>query len=347
MLSQLVGPTPLLVSVTFLLAFRATALHTSADPDGHSIEFWHYIFTFSVLGGIGTSLIFTPAVSAIGHFFLSSRGTATGLASTGGSVGGILFPLLLQRLFPMVGFAWATRIIGFIIIFLLIIANLLLRSRLPPKKRASIWPDFGIFKNGIFALTTAGVFFIEWGLFIPVSYMSTYAVHYGFSSALSFQLIAVLNVGSFFGRCLPGYVADRMGRFNTIIVTVAMCLALTLGLWLPAAELLRGPTGANIAALCVYGVAFGFASGSNIGLTPVCVGQLCDTLSYGKYYATCYTVVSIGCLTGIPIAGQILAVDKGEYWGLVIFTSMCYAAGLVCFVTVRVIKVGWRIKAIY
>ena len=330
-----------------VVALGRRIVYTTADRNGFCIGYWHFIFTFSILGGIGTSLIFTPAVSAIGHYFLHSRGTATGLAATGGSIGGILFPLLLQRLFPLVGFAWATRIMAFIILFLLVIANLLIRSRLPPKPGGSVWPDFRIFKDEIFALTTAGVFFIEWGLFLPIGYMSTYAVHYGVSAALSCQLLAVINVGSFFGRWLPGYVADRVGRFNTMVLTVAMCLALTLGLWLPAAELLRGPTGANVAVLCVFGVAFGFASGSNICLTPVCVGQLCETESYGRYYATCYTVVSVGCLTGIPIAGQILALDGGEYWGLVVFTAMCYAAGLVCFIAARVLKVGWKVKAKY
>ena len=34
--------------------------------------------------------------------------------------------------------------------------------------------------------------------------------------------------------------------------------------------------------------------GSNISLTPVCVGQLCDTEVFGRWYATCYTIVSIG-----------------------------------------------------
>ena len=296
---------------------------------------------------MGTSLTFTPAISSIGHYFLRARGTATGLAATGGSIGGILFPLLLQRLFPLVGFAWATRIMGFIFMFLLIIANLLIRSRLPPKVGGSVWPDFRIFKDEIFALTTAGVFFIEWGLFLPLSYISTYALHYGISASFSYQLLAVVNAGSFFGRWVPGYVADYLGRFNTIILTVALCLAMTLGFWMPAAEVLRGQTSANVAVLCVFAVGFGFASGSNISLVPVCVGQLCETESYGRYYATCYTLVSVGCLTGIPIAGQIMAADGGQYWGLIIFTAMCYAGGLVCFIAARVLKVGWKVTAIY
>lgn len=64
------------------------------------------MLSFGVLGGIGTALIFTPAVSSIGHFFLVKRANATGIAATGGSVGGVIFPLMLQRLFPQIGFAW-------------------------------------------------------------------------------------------------------------------------------------------------------------------------------------------------------------------------------------------------
>jgi hypothetical protein len=47
-------------------------------------------------------------------------------------------------------------------------------------------------------------------------------------------------------------------------------------------------------------------------------------------------------LTGIPIAGEILARCNGEYWGLITFTICCYAAGLVCVTAVKLIHVGWR-----
>ena len=303
------------------------------------LEFWHFILTFSVLGGIGTSLIFTPAISSIAHFFVVNRGSATGLASTAGSVGGIVFPLLLPKLYTTIGFAWGTRIMGFIFLFLVVIANLLIKSRLPPKIGGSIWPDFWIFKNVAFTLTTFGVFFVEWGLFIPLSYISSYALRYGISSTFSYQLLAILNAGSFFGRWLPGYLADWFGRFNLMILTVLMCLVMCLAAWLPA----QG----NVPATCFFAVCFGFASGSNISLTPVCVGQLCQTEEYGRYYATAYTIVSLSCLTGVPIAGQLLTVDDGEYGGLILFTSMCYLAGLICFTAARVLKVGWSLRVVY
>lgn len=169
-----------------------------------STELWHFLLTYSTLCGIGSSLIFTPAIGSIAHFFYKRRAATTGLATTGGSIGGIVFPLMLQRLFPDVGFKWATRILAFLFLFLLGIANLLIRGRLQPSKDShvvqNIWPDWRIFKDRVFMLTTAGVFFIEWALFIPLSYISSYALVEGVSPVFSYQLLAILNAGSFFGR---------------------------------------------------------------------------------------------------------------------------------------------------
>lgn len=129
---------------------------------GVCTQYWHFILVFGILAGLGTALIFTPTIAAVGHFFYEKRGNATGLAAMGGAIGGIVFPLMLQDLFPKVGWGWATRIQGFVFVVLLVLANLLVRSRLPPKPNQSIMPDFMIFRQLNFALVTAGTFFMEW-----------------------------------------------------------------------------------------------------------------------------------------------------------------------------------------
>lgn len=303
--------------------------------------YWHFLVVFGIMGGLGTSLVFTPAVAAIGHFFLQKRGQCTGLAAVGGSLGGIVYPLTLQALFPKIGFAWATRVIALINLMLLIVANLFIKSRLPPRKatKESILPDFRIFRDPVFALTTLGVFFVEWGLFVPLSYLVSYALKFGISSTFSYQIIAILNAGSCFGRYFPGWIADKIGRFNAMVLTIALCLVSTFVLWLPA--------DGRVAMIVVYAVIFGFASGSGISLTPVCVGQLCKVENYGRYYATCYTLVSFGTLTGIPIAGQLITACGGAYWGLIVFTGTSYAASTVTFVMARVLGAGWRLKVVY
>lgn len=319
---------------------------------GVCTEYYQFLIVFGILGGIGTSLIFTPAISSIGHFFHLNRGAATGLAAGGGSIGGIIFPLTLQALFPRVGFGWATRILGFIFIFLCAMAQLLIRSRLPPKPGSSVLPDFRIFRDPAFALVTAGVFFMEWGLFIPITYLTSYALSAGtsenqvFTSAFAYQLIAILNAGSSIGRWAPGFVADRLGRYNCMVATLLLCFVTTLALWLPASLFTPVAPGADPAPVrglvVAFAFVFGVASGSNISLTPVCVGQLCHTQEYGRYYATCYTIVSFGTLTGIPIAGALLRATGGGYWGVVVFTVLTYALSVASFAAARVIKAGWK-----
>lgn len=142
---------------------------------------------------MGTSLLFTPCITAIGHFFRDRRGLASGIASTGGAIGGVIFPLMLTSLFERVGWAWAVRILGFLCAILLIFANLLVRKRLPPAKNATVHPDFRIFRDPAFALLTIGVFLLEFGLFIPLTYISSYALSKGFDSTFAFQILPILN----------------------------------------------------------------------------------------------------------------------------------------------------------
>ncbi|KAH7394359.1 MFS monocarboxylate transporter-like protein [Pyrenochaeta sp. MPI-SDFR-AT-0127] len=310
-------------------------------------KYWHFFIVFGVLGGVGTSLIFTPALAAVSHFFLLKRGNATGIAAAGGSLGGVIFPLALQRLLPAVGFAWATRIIGFVNVFCCIFACILIRSRLPAKPGQSVMPDFRIFRDYSYLLLTVGIFMMEWALFVPITYLTTFATSTGaMSPEFSYQLIAIFNAGSCIGRWVPGFLADKLGRFNSMIAALAICSATSLTFWLPA-SLLTPTTSAEATAIkvlsIVYAVIFGFASGSNISLTPVCVGQLCDTSQYGRYYATCYTVVSFSTLTGIPIAGTLIQVAGGHYWGVVIWTAICYVVASGCFIWSRALQVGWKL----
>ena len=296
---------------------------------------------------MGTSLIFTPAIAVIAHYFSRRRGLATGLATTSGSIGGIIFPLALPQLFSSLGWTWAIRVMGFVFIALVLVANCLIRSRLPPKVGGSVWPDFCIFRNFDFAMTTAGVYFMEWGLFIPIAFIPSWALqtHAG-SPEFAFQLLGILNVGSFFGRWLPGFIADKAGRFNTMIGSMILCLLFILALWLPGSLAGSGGMG-NVPLATIFALGFGLGSGSNISLAPVCIGQLCKTEEYGRYYATCYTIVSMGCLTGVPIAGALLRIGGGKFGGLIAFNAACYAAGLACYVVVRVHKVGWKLMAVY
>lgn len=299
-------------------------------------EYWHYFLVFGVLNGVGCSLLFTPCLAAVGHFFRQRRGLTTGIASSGGSIGGIVFPIMLQNSIKVssLNWDWSVRILGFVCLFLMGISNFFVRSRLPPARDASIHPDIRIFKEKIFLIITIGVFLMEFALFIPLTYISSYAISKGFSQDFSFQILAILNAGSFFGRTLPGWWADYAGPFNSNMMAILLSMIACLAVWLPF--------GHHKAGLIVFAALIGFSSGNNISITPVCIGRLCLTQSYGRYYATCFTVVSVACLIGIPIGGAIIKACDGEYWGLILFTGVLYALSLVAMIVAKVMSTGWN-----
>lgn len=58
-----------------------------------------------------------------------------GLVAIGSSIGGVIFPAILIKGIPTIGFQWAVRTCALIILILLVFACFTLRSRFPPKKR--------------------------------------------------------------------------------------------------------------------------------------------------------------------------------------------------------------------
>ncbi|KAL2676540.1 hypothetical protein Neosp_010301 [[Neocosmospora] mangrovei] len=205
---------------------------------------------------------------------------------------------------PKIGFPWAIRVIALINAVSGAVACCLLRKRLPPNKKAGTSIDLKALSDLKYAATTMAIFLIEFAVFIPYSYISAYAIHYGFDSQKAYMLNTLLNVGAVPGRALPGYVADRFGTFNTMCITALICAAFILTLWLTAdGEEVRTTS---------FTILFGFWSGAAISLTPVCVSQVCNIEDYGKRNGTAFFIASFGALTGIPIAGAILEANNAD-----------------------------------
>lgn len=323
-----------------------------------NIEYYQIILSFSILTGIGSSLLLTPSMACVAHWFMEHRGLASGIAFVGGGFGGVLFPLMIQALLPRIGWGWSIRILGFILLVLCAFNVTLCRSRVLPRKgAATTWrdtlPDPRIFIDGTGAMaaTTAGVLLTDLAYFIPITYVPSYYIdrqHLSYeealtgSAAFAYQLLAILNSASCVGRCVAGDLGDRFGRYNTMIVSLSLCTVSVLCFWLTDMLL---PNLEIDGLLVVFVLLFGFVSGSNVSLTPICLGQLCETQEYGRYYASCYTVVAFGVLGSIPIAGGLFdvveATGKRRYWGVALFTGLSYVVSLLCFIWARIRVKGW------
>ncbi|KAK9238955.1 major facilitator superfamily domain-containing protein [Lipomyces kononenkoae] len=125
------------------------------------------------------------------------------------------------------------------------------------------------FPQGILQLSytvfTAAIFATMWGLFVPFFFLSSYAIEEThFSYTLAFYLLAIMNAASWFGRIIPGFVADRLGRLNIFVfITIAAGII----------ELCWSKTSSH-PGLIVWTIFFGFFSGAVISVFAAGFAQL-------------------------------------------------------------------------
>jgi MFS family permease len=240
-------------------------------------EYYQIFLAQAVLLGISMALIINPSLAVVSRRLARRRGLALGLVLGGSSIGGVVWPIMLERLLShdQVSFGWTLRAVAFTMIPLLAIACLTVKEapEIPPspsemisdgpeasqtetqdEKPVKKKTDLSILKIPAFDLLCAGLAIGYLGLFAPTFYISSFAISNGVSSQLAFYLLSVYNAGSFFGRVLPGHWADRFGHFNICTLSVFVS-GITGFCWISA----KSPAG-----LTVWTLAYGFASGVGI-----------------------------------------------------------------------------------
>jgi len=128
-----------------------------------STKYWQLMLTQGVLTGLGGGIFFTPSLGLVATYFSKRRAFATGLATSGNAVGGMIYPLIVKELLPKLGFAWTTRVLGFLNLALLSIAIAFMRPRLPPRKSGPLI-EWGAFREPTYAAFVAGMFFAIWAV---------------------------------------------------------------------------------------------------------------------------------------------------------------------------------------
>ena len=171
-------------------------------------------------------------------------------------------------------------------------------------------------------------------MFLPFNYIILYAEKQGMSPRLASYLVAILNAVSIFGRIIPGAIADRIGRFNTMIVTTFISAALVLGLWLPSSG--------NV-PIILFVALYGFSSGAFVSLAPALIAQISDIRQIGVRTGTMFAITSVAALVGNPIGGALITEEQGEYTHLQIFCGIMMVAGAFSYVAARSSLVGAKL----
>ena len=296
-------------------------------------EYWQVLLAQGFCIGFGFACLFVPSVAILSTYFTTKIAAATGLAASGSSLGGVLYPIILNQLIPKVGFPWAVRTIGFICLGTLLIPNIVMKVRvLPPSRRALFDPL--AFKNIPFVVFCISSFTTFIGLFQPFFFVQGFTIAKNLTSEnLAFYLLSILNATSVFGRIVPNILADKIGPFN-VIVPCAIVTGILI-LTLLAVH--------NLGGIIVFVLLFGFFSGSLVSLPPTVVVHLTEDRRFiGTRMGMCFAFTAIGALVSTPIGGALLKVHN-DFWPTWLFGGvLCLVGGILMGVSRGLFK-GWNI----
>lgn len=321
------GPRPLLYFGSFAHVFglMMTSLAT---------KYYQFFLAQSVCSALGASALFYAGTNPVGTWFWRRRALAFGIVSAGSSLSGCLVPIMVTRLLPHIGFPWMMRTIAFMFGGLLIIAMLTLESRTKPVPRPVTAMEFlRPLREPAFLFNALGSFFFFWGVFLPFNFLILEGQHFGMDATLAQYLIAILNGASVFGRVIPGWLGDKIGRFNIMIITTTLSTILVLAMWIPSTG--NGP-------IIAFAALFGFTSGTFVSMAPALVVQISKVQDIGVRTGTSFFIISIAALTGNPIAGQLITKDNGGYLYMQIFCGLTMAVGAGLIGASRIAQGGLR-----
>ncbi|KAL8877607.1 MAG: hypothetical protein Q9192_008636 [Flavoplaca navasiana] len=202
-------------------------------------QYWQFVLAQGIGTGMGMGMAFGAGVPVLVSWFSTPElamwlGVATGVASAGGSVGGMIFPAICENLIGRIGFGWTVRVLTLVVFLTLIPVNIIARER-PGQKRPKGKPSFDktMFKDVPYLLVMAGLGFTFWGVYFGFYYIVSYAqqtLH--LSSTQAVNLLILMNASNLPGRFLPPLISDTcLGPLNTLIPSTFLTSSI-LFLWL-------------------------------------------------------------------------------------------------------------------
>ncbi|KAF5363132.1 hypothetical protein D9758_008355 [Tetrapyrgos nigripes] len=295
-----------------ILTLRSLFMVSIAHTDKY-----YQIFLSQGLGmGIGAGLMYLPAVAVQSRHWQAHRAFAMGVVTIGSSLGSIFFPIMLNQLFkhPSVGFEWGVRASAFLVLGLLVIANLLMSDNQPDLSNRPK-PDMAFMMRDIpYWLCILACTLINMGLFFPYFYIQLFGIVHGVDENIAFYFLAILSAASLPGRLLPNIAADKWGPFNALLPCVGISGAMIFALY--------GTL--KVGSMIVFVIIYGFFSGASKGPHEI-----------GIRFGIAYAIAGLGFLVGPPIDGQLIGTRNFVWSKAIIFSGITVLAGFFLLLLVR------------
>ena len=300
-------------------------------------NYWQILLTQSICLGLGSGILFTPALAQVTVSFNKHRPIALGCSMIGSGLGGIVYPIVFDQLEPRIGFAWATRVIAFIVLATLTPAVAILAWKKIPKKPPRSLFDWSALQEKPFVVYACGTFLMFTAYWVPWFYIPLYGRFGVYAGAsFSFYLLSITNACSIVSRLCTPLLQRRLTCIQCIFI---MCILAGTLVW----SWLSISSFGSFVTFCIF---WGLFSGPMAVLPAAAVADLAPNLNVmGARLGMIQATTAVGILIGSPMAGSISDPKEGDFFGGQAYAGAClYAAAALIGVTVWLLEKARRQK---
>ncbi|KAL1792540.1 hypothetical protein ACET3X_009047 [Alternaria dauci] len=299
-----------------------------------------------VLVGIGAGILNYVLAPILPEYFPQRSGLAQGVMFACGGLGGMVWVFVLTALLENIGIRWTLGIFSILSFTILSISSVL---ALPPRKfekRSTEIVSWKVFQDPLFASLAIVNLIMALTLAIPTAFGSEFAKSIGASITNGSYLLAVNSGVGIPGRVCTGWLSDKIGHLNMLMVATAVYAIATWALFLSSA--MTSSLGLYIAFTVCYGLSSGVFNTVMNSAQKTLFGA---EMYYPKSGAT-ISIRGIGFAVGSPIAGALVSRVAGEdlegrdFLNLIIYTGALLTLALLCLLNVRRLDAkgnGWKL----
>lgn len=314
--------TPMLIGALLLAAGYISASFA------HRI--WQLYLSQDMLVGFGVGFVSIPSIAILSQWFEKKRSLASGIASAGSGIGGLIFSFATQAMIQNISLAWSLRITGIIAGMMNVIAALIIRNRNKAIKPPQRGFETRLLRRYDVFLLLSWAFISMLGYITILFSLSDFARSIGLSAGKAAAVSAFLNLGTAIGRPLVGVASDYFGRMETAGVLTLICGIMCFAIWLPAASY-----GVTILFVIISGAFFG-VFWMTIG--PICV-EVAGLVELASLLSLSWMSIVLPTTFAEVIALELRRPGSGhDYLYPQIFAGLAYVVASGCMYELRRFK---------
>ena len=295
--------------------------------------------TYGILGGLGAALAYGVTMGNTIKFFPEKRGLVAGITAAAYGSGSIIFPPIMKALISSYGTLSTFIILGIFYMILIFVVGFFIIA--PPKG----WTPDG-YENKVATIKVEDKnwkqmlkdykFYIMFLIFTIFATAGLMLISQCFQMVESFGkieiaalIVSVVAIGNTLGRFIWGFISDKIGRNQALIIMSAIIFVAGLSLYFVI--------GANIFILFVIlALLIAMCYGGSMGVYPSLTSHRYGLKNNGVNYGIMFIAFALGGFFGPMIANTVFTKTE-SYASSLLIVGLLGLVSLVSIITLTIL----------